>query len=118
MQVCEEGAFEVLAVQVDFVLAGDLLWLGVLFVRCVYPYSAIADALALAVGDASVSKDVNVGPLTLSEITAPDCARRKTHSGKQNEFSRSRSAINFGQEDSESIAIHLKVASRCAHRCW
>jgi hypothetical protein len=52
-----------------------------------------ADSSASLVG---TGKDSNVGPLSLSKITASDWARRKTHSGKQNEFSRSRSTINFG----------------------
>lgn len=84
---CEEGAFEVLAVQIDFVLACDALWLRVLLVRCVYPYFAIGNALAFAVWDAPSPKDINVRPLPLPEIIASKCARWKTRSGKQNEFS-------------------------------
>jgi hypothetical protein len=26
--------------------------------------------------------------------------------------------MNFGQEDSDAIAIHLKVAGGRGHRCW
>jgi hypothetical protein len=118
---CDEGAFKVFAVQIDFVLAGDAFWRRVSCVRHirrVYPYFAIGDAVALAVGDAPITKDINVRPLSLSEITAAYRAGWKTHSGKQNEFSRGRRAMNFGQEDSDAIAIHLKVAGGRGHRCW
>ncbi len=121
MPFCEEGAFEVFAVEIDFVLAGDAFWWRVArvwHIRRVDPYFAIGDAVALAVGDAPVTKDVNVGPLPLSEITASHRAGRKTHSGKQYEFSWCGRAIHFGQKDSDTIAIHLKVASGRGHRRW
>lgn len=96
VQFCEEGAFEGLAVQMDFVFACYVLWLRV----CrVYPYLAIGDAFALAIRDAPITKDINVGPLPLSEINASiasKCARWKTRWRKQNEFSWGRGTINFG----------------------
>lgn len=118
---CDEGAFEVFAVQIDFVLAGDAFCRRVSrvrHIRRVYPYSANGNAVGLAVGDAPITKDINVGPLSLSEMAASYHAGWKTHSGKQNEFSTGRSVMNFGQEDSDAIAIHLKVAGGRGHRCW
>ncbi len=117
----DEGAFEVLAVQIDFVLAGDAFWRRVsraLHIRRVYPYFAKSNAVALAVGDAPITKNINVGPLSLSEIAASYRTGWKTHPGKQHEFSRGRRAMNSGQEDSDAIAIHLKVGSGRGHRCW
>ena|SRR5580704_17885889 len=114
---CYEVALEELAVQIDVVLARDMFWRRVLRLKPVDQNSAIGNALALAVGNAPITKDINDGPLPLSERTASECARRKIHSEKQNEFSRDRSTINFGYEDSDTIAIHLKVAGRRGPGC-
>src|SRR5208282_3319957 len=61
---CDEEAFEVFAVQIDCVLAGDAFWRRVLRVRLIDPYFASGDGLALAVGDAPIREDINVGPLS------------------------------------------------------
>ena len=112
---CDEVAFKGLAVQIDFVLAGDLFWRSVLVLRWVYPYLAIGDALALPVWNAPITKDVNVGPLPLSEITTSRRAGWKIHSEKQNELSLRSSAINLGQKYSNTVAIHFKVAGVSGH---
>lgn len=82
-----------LAIQIDFVFACDVPWLRVLLVPCVYLYFAIGDALAFAVWDTPITKDVYVGPLPLSYILSAECF---SELGKQDEFPRSRSAIDFG----------------------
>ena len=84
----------------------------------VYPYSSLGDVLALAVGDAPVVIHINVGPIPLSKITASHRAGWKIYSRKQNEFSWGRHAINVGQEESDTIAVHLKVARGHSDRCW
>jgi hypothetical protein len=91
----DEGALDVFAVQVDFVLAGDAFRRRASRVRKVYPNFAIGDAVAFAVRDATITKDINVGPLFLPDITASHRAGWKTDSGKQNEFSRRRRTVNF-----------------------
>jgi len=78
----------------------------------------MSNALALVVGNAPVGKDIRVAPLTLPDISASYRARRKAHVGKQNESSWSRCAINFRQENTYTIAIHLELPGGCGHRCW
>ena len=109
------------AVQIDFVLAGDAFWRPasrVRRIRRVDPHFANGNPVALAVGPAPISKDIDVGALSLSEIAAIHRAGWKIHSGKQNEFSPRRCGMNLGQEDSDTIAIHLKVAGSCCYGRW
>ena len=67
---CSEGAFEDLAIQFDFVLARDVFWRRVWSVD---PYFAIGDVLALAVGKAPITIDINIRPLPLSDVLAAEC---------------------------------------------
>ena len=48
----------------------------------------------------------------------PKCQAEIPSGKTKNEFSRGRRAINFGQEDFDAIAVHLKAAGGRGHRCW
>jgi hypothetical protein len=119
MPLYDEGAFEGLAIQINSVLAGEVFWRLIRRFRRiqrVYPNFAVGYALTFAVGNASVGKDKNAGPRSPPKIVASECAYMK----EQNEFPRGRSAINPGQEDSETIAVNLEVsggAGRRGRRC-
>ena len=81
------------------------------------PYPAIGNAQAFAVGNAPIPKGINIGSLPLFEKNTSQGPRRKTQREKQNEFPRHRSTINFSPEDSDTVAIHLKVSGGRGHRC-
>src|ERR1700694_5723433 len=98
------------AMPVDVILAGDARCTWSMF--CVQPQLRRGHAVAFGGGAAPLWIDRNIQPLSSGQVIDES---RKAPMQKQEEFSRSRCAVDLLQEESETIAVHLET-SGCAVR--